>query len=103
MTKIMTGVVPGSASELEVMRHAVEQPGNFGIPYAAKVASAHRTLGRFFEYAGQAEPQGFICIIASLFAVIPLVLYDTQLAQCLQALHRTRTEAAMGLNLLQPA
>jgi 5-(carboxyamino)imidazole ribonucleotide mutase len=64
MTKPRVGVVMGSASDWEVMRHAVEQLENFGIPYEAKVVSAHRTPDLLFEYAEQAEPRGIACIIA---------------------------------------
>ena len=64
MTKPMVGVVMGSASDWEVMRHAVEQLENFGIPYEAKVVSAHRTPDLLFEYAEQAEARGLACIIA---------------------------------------
>ena len=64
MTKPRVGVVMGSASDWEVMRHAVEQLENFGIPYEAKVVSAHRTPDLLFEYAEQAEPRGLACIIA---------------------------------------
>ena len=64
MTKPMLGVVMGSASDWEVMRHVVEQLENFGIPYEAKVVSAHRTPDLLFEYAEQAELRGLACIIA---------------------------------------
>jgi 5-(carboxyamino)imidazole ribonucleotide mutase len=64
MTKPMVGVVMGSASDWEVMRHVVEQLENFGIPYEAKVVSAHRTPDLLFEYAEQAELRGLACIIA---------------------------------------
>ena len=64
MTKPRIGVVMGSASDWEVMRHAVEQLENFGIPYEAKIVSAHRTPDLLFEYAEQAEPRGLACIIA---------------------------------------
>ena len=64
MTKPIVGIVMGSASDWDVMRHAVEQVENFGIPYEAKVVSAHRTPDLLFEYAAQAEPRGLACIIA---------------------------------------
>jgi len=54
----------GSASDWEVMRHAVEQLENLGIPYEARVVSAHRTPNLLFEYAEQAQPRGLACIIA---------------------------------------
>jgi len=62
--KPLVGVVMGSASDWEIMRHAVEQLENFGIPYEAKVVSAHRTPDLLFEYAEQAAGRGLACIIA---------------------------------------
>jgi len=64
MTKPMIGVVMGSASDWEIMRHAVEQLKSFDIPYEAKVVSAHRSPDLLFEYAEQAAAQGLTCIIA---------------------------------------
>jgi len=64
VTKPRVGVVMGSASDWEVMRHAVEQLENLGIPYEARVVSAHRTPNLLFEYAEQAQPRGLACIIA---------------------------------------
>lgn len=54
----------GSSSDWEVMRHAVEQLKNLGIPHEARVVSAHRTPDLLFEYAAQAESRGLACIIA---------------------------------------
>ena len=64
MTKPIVGIVMGSASDWEVMRHAAEQLENLGIPYEAKVVSAHRTPDLLFEYAEQAAARGLVCIIA---------------------------------------
>ena len=64
MTKPIVGIVMGSASDWEVMRHAAEQLENLDIPYEAKVVSAHRTPDLLFEYAEQAAARGLVCIIA---------------------------------------
>lgn len=64
MTNPLVGVVMGSSSDWEVMRHAVEQLKNLGIPHEARVVSAHRTPDLLFEYAAQAESRGLACIIA---------------------------------------
>lgn len=64
MAKPLVGVVMGSSSDWEVMRHAVEQLKNLGIPHEARVVSAHRTPDLLFEYAAQAESRGLACIIA---------------------------------------
>jgi len=64
MKKPLVGVVMGSDSDWEVMKHAVEQLRLFGIPYEAKVVSAHRTPDKLFEYAEAAQGRGLVCIIA---------------------------------------
>ena len=64
MNKPMVGVVMGSASDWEIMRHAAEQLENLGIPYEVHVVSAHRTPDLLFEYAAQAAARGLACIIA---------------------------------------
>lgn len=61
---LKVAVVMGSASDWQVMRHAVEQLEKLGIAYEAKVVSAHRTPELLFEFATLAESRGFACIIA---------------------------------------
>ena len=57
-------VVMGSQSDWPVMKHAVEQLEAFGVPYEAKVVSAHRTPELLFEFADTARANGFAAIIA---------------------------------------
>ena len=64
MTKPLIGVVMGSNSDWEVMRHAAAQLAALDIPYEARVVSAHRTPDLLFEYAAGAEARGLACIIA---------------------------------------
>ncbi|MEQ6340065.1 MAG: 5-(carboxyamino)imidazole ribonucleotide mutase [Gammaproteobacteria bacterium] len=64
MSNPLVGVVMGSNSDWDVMQHAVKQLDAFGIPYEAKVVSAHRTPDLLFEYAETAEARGLACIIA---------------------------------------
>lgn len=64
MTKPLVGVVMGSNSDWEVMRHAAAQLAALGIPYEARVVSAHRTPDLLFEYAAGAKARGLACIIA---------------------------------------
>ena len=64
MTALKVGVVMGSQSDWPVMQHAVEQLEAFGVPYEAKVVSAHRTPDLLFEYAETARERGLACIIA---------------------------------------
>lgn len=64
MEKPLVGVVMGSNSDWPVMEKAVEQLEAFGIPYEAKVVSAHRTPDLLTEYAQTAKSRGLACIIA---------------------------------------
>ena len=64
MTKPLVGVVMGSNSDWEVMRHAAAQLAALAIAYEARVVSAHRTPDLLFAYAEAAEARGLACIIA---------------------------------------
>lgn len=61
---VQVGVVMGSRSDWEVMRHAAEQLEAFGIPFEARVVSAHRTPDLLVTYAQAAEARGLRAIIA---------------------------------------
>jgi 5-(carboxyamino)imidazole ribonucleotide mutase len=58
------GVVMGSDSDWEVMRHAVEVLDRFGIPCEARVVSAHRMPDAMFAYAEAARDRGLAAIVA---------------------------------------
>jgi 5-(carboxyamino)imidazole ribonucleotide mutase len=58
------GLVMGSNSDWDVMRHAADSLQQFGIPFESRVVSAHRTPDLLFEYAGTARERGLACIIA---------------------------------------
>ncbi len=58
------GVVMGSESDWDVMKHAIAQLDAFAIPYEARVLSAHRMPDEMFEYAEDAAPRGLRAIIA---------------------------------------
>jgi len=58
------GVVMGSNSDWDVMKNACQQLHDLGIPYEAKVVSAHRTPDLLYQYAEQARDRGIKCIIA---------------------------------------
>ena len=62
--QILVGVIMGSTSDWETMRHAVETLEEFGVPHEAKVVSAHRTPELMAEYAQSAEARGLQVIIA---------------------------------------
>lgn len=60
----LVGVIMGSVSDWETLRHAVETLDSLGIPCETKVVSAHRTPDRLFEYAHTARSRGLEVIIA---------------------------------------
>ena len=60
----LVGVIMGSRSDWETMRHAVEVLGKLGIPHEARVVSAHRTPERLYAYAAEARNRGLKVIIA---------------------------------------
>jgi 5-(carboxyamino)imidazole ribonucleotide mutase len=60
----LVGVVMGSDSDWEVMRHASAQLEALGIAHETRVVSAHRMPDDMFEYAEDALPRGLRCIIA---------------------------------------
>ena len=60
----LVGVVMGSASDFPVMEPACEVLHELGVPYEARVVSAHRTPDWLFEYAETARARGLQVIIA---------------------------------------
>jgi 5-(carboxyamino)imidazole ribonucleotide mutase len=60
----LVGVVMGSASDFDTLAPACEVLAELGIPYEARVVSAHRTPDWLFEYAEQAHSRGLRAIIA---------------------------------------
>ena len=60
----LVGVIMGSISDWEVMRHASETLERLGVAHETRVVSAHRTPDLVFEYASTAEARGLEVIIA---------------------------------------
>jgi 5-(carboxyamino)imidazole ribonucleotide mutase len=63
-TKPVVAVLMGSRNDYALMRAAVDILREFGIPYEARVVSAHRTPDQMFAYAESAETRGLRVIIA---------------------------------------
>jgi 5-(carboxyamino)imidazole ribonucleotide mutase len=61
---IEVGIIMGSRSDWETMRHASETLEALGVTHEVKVVSAHRTPDLLFEYAGAAVERGLKVIIA---------------------------------------
>ena len=60
----LVGVIMGSKSDWETMRHAAETLESFDVPYEKRIVSAHRTPKLLAEYASSAESRGLEVIIA---------------------------------------
>ena len=64
MNAPQVGVVMGSSSDWEVMKHAATLLKQLGIHFETKVVSAHRTPDLLYDYAASAEARGLKAIIA---------------------------------------
>src|SRR5690606_36387799 len=62
--RVSVGVVMGSRSDWDTMRHAVERLAELGVPHEVRVVSAHRTPDLLFDYAASAQARGLQSIIA---------------------------------------
>lgn len=60
----LVGIIMGSQSDWETMRHAATMLEQLGVPHEARVVSAHRTPDLLFEYAAGAEARGLKVLIA---------------------------------------
>jgi 5-(carboxyamino)imidazole ribonucleotide mutase len=64
MTPPVVGIIMGSQSDWDTMRHASEILEEFSVPHECRVVSAHRTPLEMVEYAQTAESRGIKVIIA---------------------------------------
>jgi 5-(carboxyamino)imidazole ribonucleotide mutase len=64
MADPLIGIIMGSTSDWETMRHAAETLDALGVPHETKVVPAHRTPKRLYEYAHAAKGRGLKAIIA---------------------------------------
>jgi len=62
---MLVGVIMGSKSDWDTMRHASETLEQFGVGHESKIVSAHRTPQWMAEYASTAESRGLEVIIAA--------------------------------------
>ena len=74
--KALVGVIMGSQSDWDVMRHGVDILDSLSIPNETRVISAHRTPDVAFEYASTAQDRGLEVIIAGagMAAALPGVI-----------------------------
>ena len=60
----LVGIIMGSKSDWDTMRHAAEMLAQFGVAHETRIVSAHRTPQWMVEYAAAAEHRGLQVIIA---------------------------------------
>jgi 5-(carboxyamino)imidazole ribonucleotide mutase len=60
----LVGIIMGSKSDWETMRHAAETLDQLSVPHETKVVSAHRTPKRLYDYAHSAKGRGLRVVIA---------------------------------------
>ena len=60
----LVGLIMGSRSDWDTMRHAAAVLDELAVPYEAAVVSAHRTPARLYDYATGAEARGLKVVIA---------------------------------------
>jgi 5-(carboxyamino)imidazole ribonucleotide mutase len=58
MSEPPVGIIMGSNSDWETMRHAAETLDRLGVAHEVKIVSAHRTPKRLNEYAATAKERG---------------------------------------------
>ncbi len=64
-TSPLVGIVMGSTSDWETMQNAAKRLEEFGVPFEARVISAHRSPALAHEYATSAAGRGMACLIAA--------------------------------------
>jgi len=64
MPDVSVGIIMGSASDWETMRHAAETLSALDVAHEVKIVSAHRTPRRMVTYAEEAEARGLKIIVA---------------------------------------
>ena len=64
MTEPLVGIIMGSKSDWETMRHAADVLDQLDVSHETKIVSAHRTPKRLYDYAHSAKGRGLNLIIA---------------------------------------
>ena len=63
-TTALVGIIMGSQSDWETMRHGAETLTALGVPFETRIVSAHRTPKRLYAYAEDARDRGLKVIVA---------------------------------------
>lgn len=63
-TAPLVGIIMGSQSDWETMRHGAQILAELGVAFETRVVSAHRTPQRLYDYANSAKARGLKVIVA---------------------------------------
>ncbi len=63
-SQAVVGVIMGSQSDLETMKHVIDILREFGVPFETEIVSAHRTPDKLYQYARTARERGLRVIVA---------------------------------------
>ena len=63
-TTARVGIIMGSQSDWETMRHAADALETLGVPFETRIVSAHRTPRRLYAYAEETRGRGLKVVIA---------------------------------------
>ena len=72
----LVGVIMGSDSDWETMRHAAELLDELGVRHEARIVSAHRTPERMVAYAKEAKDRGLKVIVAGAGGERQMIVLD---------------------------
>src|SRR5688500_6176485 len=64
MSAPLVGIIMGSSSDWETMRHAADMLDRLAVPHETRIVSAHRTPERLYDYARSAKGRGLKVIVA---------------------------------------
>ena len=64
MDEPLVGIIMGSSSDWDTMRHTADTLGALGVAHETRIVSAHRTPKRLYDYAHEAQGRGLKVIIA---------------------------------------
>src|SRR5713226_168034 len=64
MTGPLVGIIMGSRSDWDTMKHAADTLDDLEVPFETRIVSAHRTPDLLFEYASTAADRGLQVIVA---------------------------------------
>ena len=96
----LVGIIMGSKSDWETMRHAAEVLDKLGVPHETKVVSAHRTPKRLYDYAHSARERGLKLVIAGAGGAAHLPGMTASMTELLVLGVPIETQALKGMDSL---